>query len=451
MKIQRGFRTELDLNNAQKSLCAQHAGAARFAFNWGLARKMDAYQAGNKMPTAIDLHRELNALKKNELAWMYEVSKCAPQEALRNLDQAFSHFFRRVKERRAGKKVKVGFPKFRSKKKGLGSFRLTGSIHIFEKSIQLPRLGLLRLKERGYLPTQNVHILNATVSEHASRWFVSVQVEMGIPSSGLGALAMAGVDLGLHRMAQVSDGSYFENPHALKNSLQKIKRLQRIVSRRLKGGANRKKAVQQLAKAYDRVANLRKDALHQATTRLAKSKSVLMLENLNVSGMMQNHHLARAISDVGWYEFQRQLTYKAAWYGGQVIHADRFYPSTKRCSGCGHVKDEMGLDERIYECEVCGLILDRDLNAAINLEQYPDLRCSRCGQLKKAMSLEEDLYECEFCGLIIDRGLNAASNVEQLSTASSAESNACGEERCMSGLRTGQVLLKEAGTKPHSI
>ena len=152
MKIIRAFKTELDLNNKQKTTCLQHAGAARFAYNWGLVRKKAAFAKGEKTPTAIDLHRELNALKKSELAWMYDVSKCAPQEALRNLDNAFVHFFRRLKERRAGKKVKPGFPKFKTKKKGAGSFRLTGTIHVFERSIQLPRLGLLRLKERGLPP-----------------------------------------------------------------------------------------------------------------------------------------------------------------------------------------------------------------------------------------------------------------------------------------------------------
>ena len=132
MKILRAFKTELDLNHVQRTACARHAGAARYAFNWGLARKIEAYQAGQKVPTAIDLHRELNALKQGELSWMYEVSKCAPQEALRNLDQAYAHFFRRVKEKKSGKQVKAGFPRFKSKKNGRGSFRLTGAIHIFE-------------------------------------------------------------------------------------------------------------------------------------------------------------------------------------------------------------------------------------------------------------------------------------------------------------------------------
>ena len=369
MKILRAFKTELDLNNVQKTACAHHAGAARFAYNWGLVRKKEAFASGQKTPTAIDLHHELNALKKTELSWMYEVSKCAPQEALRDLDNAFANFFRRVKEKRAGKNIQVGFPRFKSKKNGLGSFRLTGVIRVFDKTIQLPRLGVLRLKERGYLPISGAHILSATVSEHARRWFVSLQVEMDIPDPKVANKPVAGVDLGIHRMAQASDGVYFENPRALNHALCKLKRLQRVVSRRSKGSANRKKATKQLAKAHFRVANLRKDALHKATTILTKAKSAIELENLNVNGMLKNHHLAQAIADVGLYEFRRQMIYKGAWYGCTVLLADRFYPSTKRCSQCGQVKSVMGLAEREYHCEHCGLVIDRDLNAALNLEQ----------------------------------------------------------------------------------
>ncbi len=369
MIVLRAYKTELDLSNVQKTACIRHAGAARWAYNWGLARKMDAYQKGENVPTAIDLHRELNALKKSELSWMYKVSKCAPQEALRNLDQAYANFFRRVKEKKAGRKIQAGFPKFKSKKNGVGSFRLTGVIHIFDNSIQLPRLGCLRLKERGYLPMESVHILNATVSERAGRWFVSVQVERDIPDPKATDKPVAGVDLGILALATISDGTRIENPRALKRDLRKIKRLQRVVSRRRKGSANRKKAVRQLAKAHLRIANVRNNALHQVTSRLARSKSEVVLENLNVSGMVQNHHLAQAIMDVGFSEFRRQMVYKGQWYSCQVILADPFYPSSKRCSQCGHNKVEMSLSERVYVCDHCGLMIDRDLNAAINLEQ----------------------------------------------------------------------------------
>jgi putative transposase len=290
---------------------------------------------------------------------------------------AFANFFRRVKEKRSGSRVKAGFPRFKSKKNGLGSFRLTGAIHVFEKAIQLPRLGLLRLKERGYLPTSGVHILSATMSEKAGRWFVSLQVEMEVPDPVMEEKAVAGVDLGINRMAQVSDGTYFDNPRALKTTLTRLKRLQRVVSRRQKGSANYKKAVKQLAKAHFRVTNIRKNALHKATTflttlappaRAGGTKSAIVLENLNVSGMLKNHHLAQAIADVGMYEFRRQLQYKGEWYGCEVLLADRFYPSTKRCSQCGNERN-ISIAERVYCCESYGLVMDRDLNAAINLEQ----------------------------------------------------------------------------------
>jgi len=368
MLILRAFKIELDLNNTQKTACARHAGAARWAYNWGLARKMEAYQKGEKIPTAIDLHRQLNVLKKCELLWMYAVSKCAPQEALRNLDQAYAHFFRRVKEKKAGKKIQTGFPKFKSKKNGLGSFRLTGAIHTYDRAIQLPRLGRLRLKERSYLPMNGVHILSATVSERAGRWFVSVQVEKEIPDPQTSYRPVVGVDLGILALATISDGTRIENPHALKRDLGKIKRLQRVVSRRQKGSANREKAVRQLARAHLHVANVRKDALHQVTSRLARTKSAVVLEDLNVSGMVQNHHLAQAIADVGFYEFRRQMAYIGQWYGCQIILADRFYPSSKRCSRCGHIQETLDLCTRVYICDHCGLTIDRDLNAAINLE-----------------------------------------------------------------------------------
>lgn len=384
MNVVRSFKTELDLNNYQKTACLRHAGAARYAYNWGLMRKIAARKAGEKIPMAIDLHRELNALKQTELSWMYDVSKCAPQEALRDLDKAFKNFFRRVKEKKQGKVIKAGYPRFKSKKNGIGSFRLTGAIHVFEKAIQLPRLGRLRLKERGYLPIDGVHILFATVSEKSGRWFVSLQVELEMPNQGTASLPSVGLDLGINRMAQLSDGTYFENPRSLKNALSKLKRKYRMVSRRTKGGANYYKAVHQLAKTHTHIANVRKDALHKATTWLAKTKSAIVLEDLNVRGMIKNRYLAQAIGDVGLYEFRRQLIYKGAWYGCQIWIADQFYPSTKRCSHCGQMKDSVKLSERMYQCEYCGMRIDRDLNAAINLEQL----------IKNATASSAESYAC---------------------------------------------------------
>jgi putative transposase len=344
MRVTRAYKTELDLNHRQVTACRRHAGAARYAYNWGLARKEEAYQASGRSPSAIDLHRELNARKQTDLPWLYQVSKCAPQEALRNLDTAFAHFFRRCALKRAGTlKGRLGYPQRKSKKKGLGSFRLTGSIVVFPAAIQLPRLGRLRVKEQGYLPvsgTAGVTILSATISEQAGHWYVSVQVvqEHEVPvTTG----PVVGVDLGVKTLATCSDGTVFPNPKPLTRRLRKIKRLHRAVTRKPKGSQNRKKAARTLGRAYRRVGNQRANTLQQVTTWLAKTKAVIVIEDLHVSGMLQNHHLAQAIGDAGFGEFRRQLTYKAAWYGSQVVLASRWEPSSKTCSACGWVDADL--------------------------------------------------------------------------------------------------------------
>ncbi len=369
MLVTRAYKAELDLTDKQATACKQHAGAARWAYNWGLARRQEAYKASKKSLNALDLHRELNMLKKTDVPWMYAVSKCAPQEALRNLDSAFSHFFRRWKLKQAGQwKGKLGYPQFKSKKQGLGSFRLTGSIAVFPDAIQLPRLGRLRVKEHDYLPKSGVKLLSATVSEQAGHWYVSVQVEQeqAIPKN---TGPVVGVDLGVKSLATFSDGTVIPNPRHLKRRLKQIKRLHRVISRRSKGSKNRRKAGKRLARLYRKVANQRNNTLHQVTTRLAKTKQVIVIEDLNVSGMLKNHHLAQAIADVGFYEFKRQLLYKASWYGSKVMLASRWEPSSKTCSGCGWMKEALTLADRTFHCQQCGLVRDRDLNAAINLSK----------------------------------------------------------------------------------
>jgi len=369
--IQRAYKTELDLNNEQITACKKHAGAARWAYNWGLQRKEEAHRTTGKSPSAIDLHRELNALKRTDVPWMYAVSKCAPQEALRNLDNAFAHFFRRAQLKQQGKlRGKLGYPRRKSKKRGLGSFRLTGAIVVFPDAVQLPRLGRLRLKERSYLPA-DAKILSATVTEQAGHWYVSLLVEQEhmVPEN---TGPVVGVDLGLKRLATLSDGHVEENPRHLKRRLKKLKRLQRAVTRKVKGCQNRKKAARRLGTEYRTVANQRANTVHQLTSRLAKTKSVVVIEDLNVAGMLKNHSLALAISDVGWGAFRRQLTYKAAWYGCRLVVASRWELSSKTCSNCAWVDDTLTVAERVFHCEACDLVLDRDVNAAINLAQLAD-------------------------------------------------------------------------------
>lgn len=355
MKVLKAYKTELDPNNAQKTLLAKHAGAARFTWNWALNRRVEEYKRTGKSSNAIEQHRQLNALKPTDFPWMYEVSKCAPQEALRDLDKAFRNFF--------AKRAK--HPRFKSRKRGLGGFRLTGSVTIEAGRIKLPRIGWLRLKESDYLPT-NAKINSVTVKERAGRWFVSVHVEEQIAVAENQGPAI-GLDLGLKSFVVGSDGSSLESPKPLLRSLRRLQRLSRRHSRKQKGSMNRRKSTKRLAKLHYRISCQRADFLHKATTMLTTTKSVIVVEDLNISGMLKNHCLSRPISDAGWSEFVRQLEYKTAWNGGKVVKAGRFFPSTKTCSACGMVKDEMPLSERTYSCDGCGLVVDRDVNAARNL------------------------------------------------------------------------------------
>jgi putative transposase len=387
MLVKLGYRTELNVNNEQITACKKHCGASRWAYNYGLRRKQEARAAGLPMPSATQLHREINALKQTDIPWAYEVSKCSFQEGLRDLEDGFKHFFRKCKLKKEGKwKGKCGYPRYKSKKKGLGSARFTGSIRVYPDAIQLPRLGLLKLKEHEYLP-MNTKIGSATISEQAGRYYVSICVhaEQKEPEPSTGPVI--GVDLGIKALATCSDSTSYENPKALRKNLKKLKRLSRQYSRTVKGSNNRKKAQRTRAKMHARLANIRKDTLHKATSSIvAKTKSpeerasCIVIEDLNVSGMLKNRNLSRAIADVGMYEFRRQLTYKAAQAGCAVKGVSRWFPSSKTCSSCGTVKETLALSERVFVCEECGYVADRDHNAAKTLaaagEQISSVVCT---------------------------------------------------------------------------
>ena len=348
-----GFRTRLELNNRQKTLAAQHAGVARHAYNWGLAICKQAIEVKQKLPTAIDLHKRLVAEVKKKNPWYYQVSKCAPQQALRNLEQAFKRW-------RGGQ---GGFPRF--KRKGVrDSFYLEGSIRISGNRIKVPIFGWLRCAE--VLPATTPK--NVTISLRAGHWYISFKYEAPTPQVEKTG-EVVGVDLGIHHLATCSNGEVFENPKPYRKARKRLARLQRRLSRKQKGSANRKKAVTQLARAHKRVADIRQDSLHKLTTYLAKKYRVVVIEDLQVKNLLKNHKLAGALSDCGFYEFRRQLEYKARLYGCQVVVADRFYPSSQLCSGCGH-RQKMPLQERVFRCSCCGLELDRDLNAALNLLRW---------------------------------------------------------------------------------
>ena len=364
MKICRAFKTELDPNNEQRTSFVRYCGAARFVYNWALADRITRYKAGE--PTNLyEQKRRFNAIKDTEFPWIREVAYVITEEAFRHLDTAYQNFFRRVKI--GGP---AGFPKFKSRKNGLGAFTMRGSLHIEANRVKLPRVGWVNLKEDSYLPLDGtVRLLSITVSERARRWYASAQVEMEIPDAQAPDGEPIGVDFGIKSLAVLSNGVVFENPHTLKNAERKLKRLQREVSRRKPGSHNREKSRRKLAQAHAKVSNIRAHTVHNISHYLtAKIKPrAIVIEDLNVSGMTKNHHLAQAISDVSFSELRRQIEYKAAWRGIEVITADRFYPSSKRCSACGHIKKDLTLSDRIYRCESCGTVLDRDYNAARNL------------------------------------------------------------------------------------
>ena len=351
---------------------AQHAGTARFAWNWSLHRRIERFktqEGKEKFTNAINEHRELNALKGSDFPWMYEVSKCAPQEALRNLDKAFKSFWSRRKEG-------VGFPRFKKKYKSKDSFRLTGAIKVQDRYVKLPRLGAIRLKEKTSGRVRG-SILSATVSRVADRWFVSLtiiekNVKEPVPIEG----SVVGVDLGIKTFATISGEKPVESPKALSSAIARLRRAQHAHSRKTKGSRNRRKSAQKIAKIHARVANVRRDFLHKLTTRLAKTKSILVIEDLNVSGMARSRSLSQKIMDAGWGEFRRQLGYKTGWYGSKLMVADRWFPSSKRCSDCGFTLKRIALSVREWACPQCGVVHDRDENASINLKNlaYPEFR-----------------------------------------------------------------------------
>jgi len=368
-----GFKTELKLNNRKKTLLAKHAGTARHAWNWGNRLCLEILENNQKnpedkikFPTAIDLHKWLVALVKPDNPWYYESSKCAPQYALRHLAEAWKDCFL----------YKKGRPKF--KKKGRqDSFTLDGTIKVIDHfKIQVPVIGILKTYERlpsGYQPK------NVNISQKADRWFVSFKIETE-PKPTTKIIETVGVDLGIKSLATLSTGEIFEGAKSYRKLEQKLALLQRIVSRRELKSSNWYKAQLKVARLHKRIADIRKDTLHKLTTYLTKKHGQIVIEDLNVSGMMANHKLAKSIADMGFFEFRRQLDYKCQLYGSELIIVDRWFPSSKLCSNCGTKKESLSLSERTYQCDTCSFTLDRDLNASINLSRWSYHRIYACGQ-----------------------------------------------------------------------
>jgi putative transposase len=361
MLIRQAFRYELAPTATQRVALVRHAGAARWTWNWGLSVRRKAWHRRAERLGAFELHRLLNRLKQTtRYQWLYEVSKCAPQEALRDLDRAYTNYWR---GRKAGRRV--GPPRFRKRGRCPDRFRLTGAIHVQDGAVVLPRIGRVSTKE----PTGKFRgrVLSATCRREADRWYVAVTVEVERPDAAPVEGPVVRVDRGITTFAVCSNGTRIDSPRALERDLHRLRRRGRAVARKRPGSGNRRKAALALARCHRRIRNQRVDALHKATTALAKAKSVIVVEDLQVAGMLRNRQLARSISDQGWGEFHRQLAYKTVWYGSKLVVAPRFYPSSKRCSGCGQVKALLRLAVRVFCCQGCGLMMDRDLNAARNL------------------------------------------------------------------------------------
>ncbi len=355
----------------------QSVGTARYVYNWTLNKQEENYRSGGKFISDNDLRKELTQLKKDELPWLKGVSNNVAKQAVKDGCTAYKNFF-------SGRAKK---PNFKSRKKSRPSFYNDNvKLKVKEKSVLIEKVGWLRTNEQ--LPI-DVKYTNPRVSYDGKYWFLSVGIEQELEEIELTDVSL-GIDVGLKDLAICSDGQVFKNINKTKvvRKLEKrLKRLQRQVSRKYetnkkqtKGGETRCQFVKttniiklerEIRLLHRRLKNIRSNHTHQTTNQIVKTKpSRIVMETLNIRGMMKNRHLSKAIAQQNLYEFRRQLKYKCEFYGISFVEADKWYPSSKTCSCCGNIKVKLSLSERTYNCEVCGEVIDRDLNAAINLSRY---------------------------------------------------------------------------------
>ncbi len=362
--MHRAHNIRLNPTPEQEQYFRQAAGNARFAWNWAVDLLRQAQQNRTKLPLVGGLKQEFNRIKREQFPFVMETTKCATEQAFADLQHALSHYFNDIKKRKHGKKrtdgKRVGFPRFKSRKRGYGSFYLANNKFTVDgHAIRIPKLGWVNMTE--VLRFQG-KILSARVTERAGYWFVSIQVELPDPPQHLDTRVL-GVDIGVTSLAVDSDGEVFENEKHLAAAQKKLRRLNRWLARKQKGSKNWHKAKQKLARLHLRIANLRADSIHKMTSGLVAKAGIIVLETLNVIGMLKNRKLAQVLSDAAFSEIGRQLRYKTQ----QVVFINPFYPSSKTCHTCGAINPNLTLADRVWDCPSCGTRLDRDVNAARNI------------------------------------------------------------------------------------
>lgn len=336
----------------QEKWFVKACGVARFTYNLGLEAWNTWYKQGRKF-SYRDIRKEFNRSKDENFPWCREVSSKITEYAFENLNQAFSRFFKRNSQ----------YPKFH--KKGQNDAFTIYPVKLDGKYVKIPRLGYVKMTES--LRLNGIILDRAVISRDGSYWFISITVEVDTDQfKQVDNQNRVGVDLGLSKSVVLSTGEVFKAPKPLQRNLDKLAKVQRRLSRKAKGSSNRHKQLMKLRKLHYKIKSTRLDWIHKVTAYLTSTFKYIAIEDLAVSNMLKNRKLSRAISDIGWYEFKRQILYKAVLHDCEVIVADRFFPSSKTCNSCGVVNDSLRLSDRIFQCD-CGHTCDRDLNASLNL------------------------------------------------------------------------------------